>query len=252
MSCLKLRSKQTKKFLKGESSPFFFCPAGNESLFLPAMNGPQKLLISTSYLGPISYFSRIAHAELVQMDLFEHYLKQTYRNRCLILTANGIHPLSIPVIKVNGNHTLVRDIQISNREKWQLNHWRAISSAYSNSPYFLFYENDFQSVFFKGHKLLWQFNEDMIKVILRCLGLSKSIIYSSAYVSELPTGSEDLRLAFSPKKVLETPFPAYSQVFDDRFTFAPDLSILDLLFNLGPDAKDYLLGIPRDISNVEG
>lgn len=200
----------------------------------------KKILISTTYLGPVEYYSNIIKANEIVIEQEEHYVKQTYRNRCMIATANKIQALTIPVIKVNGNRTKVKDLQITYAEKWQMIHWRAISSAYSHSPYFLYYKDMLEPFYFKEFKFLLDFNVQLLEEILTVLEVDKKITFTKAF--ELNPGKEtiDLRNAFHPKIKSSKNFPTYIQVFAEKFEFIPNLSIIDLLFNEGPGAVDYL------------
>ena len=113
----------------------------------------MPLLIATSYLPPALYMAETAKADEIIIEAFETYTKQTCRNHCLIYGPNGRQTLSIPVIKVNGNHTITKDIRISTHQPWQKIHWRSIKTAYSNSPFFLFYQ-DYLSPFRDSSKAL--------------------------------------------------------------------------------------------------
>ena len=214
------------------------------------MSLPDSILLPSTYLGPVSYFAHIVSPGKTLLDLHEHYIKQTYRNRCRILTANGVLNLIIPVIKVNGNHTRVQDVVIDYSEKWQINHWRAIESAYNNAPFFLYYREELEPIYRKTFRLLAEFNSALLKTIMTVIGIEKEIAWAEAYVQAKAPDDADLRGGFSPKQQ-NSPvnFPAYSQVFSERSGFQPDLSIVDLLFNLGPDTKDYLLSIDLRRSN---
>lgn len=200
----------------------------------------EKILLSSAYLGPIEYFAGILNADEVTLEKQEHYIKQTYRNRCLIATANGIQALTIPVIKVNGNRTIIKDIQITYAEKWQNLHWRAITSAYSHSPYFLYYQDALEPYYFKEFKYLFDFNFQLLEEILRILEIQKQVKVSENF--ELNPGEEinDLRNSFHPKKKSPVIFSPYIQVFAEKYDFIPNLSIIDLLFNEGPSSLEYL------------
>lgn len=204
------------------------------------MSETKKILLSTSYLGPVEYFAQIFTADEVILEQQEHYIKQTYRNRCLVATANGIQSLTIPVIKVNGNRTKIKDIQISYLENWQINHWRTITSAYSHSPYFLYYNDLLKPYYFKKFKFLFDFNFQLIKGLLNALEIDKKIKLSESF--EVNPGKEihNLRNSFNPKVESHINFTPYIQVFADKFDFLPNLSIIDLLFNEGPSTIDYL------------
>ena len=202
--------------------------------------GPESILLPLTYLGPVSYYAYILKASNVTIEVHEHYIKQTYRNRCRIAAANGILDLIIPVVKVNGNHTRVKDIQISNTGKWQLNHWRAIESAYSNSPFFMYYREEIEPIFLAHSRLLMEFNMALLTRLMKLIGFEKEIAFTSSYSGEVGPNILDLRPAFSPKRPDRLTYPEYTQAFGDRWGFQPNLSILDLLFNTGPNAKDYL------------
>ncbi|MDZ7740637.1 MAG: WbqC family protein [Bacteroidota bacterium] len=196
------------------------------------------VLFSIAYFPPASYMQALVHADKVMIECQETYPKQTYRNRCYIYSANGKLPLIVPVIKPNGNQTKTKDILISYEEPWQKNHARALESAYNASPYFLFYRDDIEEILFSSHELLVEMNLDILRKILELLGIEKKICMSREFVKE--PGSNDLRNGFSPKKKEDTSFREYSQVFSTKHGFIPGLSILDLLFNLGPDSINHL------------
>ena len=173
------------------------------------------------------------------IEVYETYHKQTYRNRCRVMTANGVESLSVPVVKVNGNHTMTKDILVSYQEPWQQVHRRCLESAYKAAPYFDHYYDYVRPVFENQFERLIDLNDTALKAILKTLKTNKEIIHTEDYVRE---AEKDFRETFSPKK-LNNPdlFPSYYQVFNTKFPFAPDLSILDLLFNEGPESLPYLL-----------
>ncbi len=179
------------------------------------------------------------------LELHESYPKQTWRNRCRIHTANGTLDLSIPVKKPLGNHTKTRDIRTSNHEKWQAMHWRAITSAYGKAPYYMYYK-DLLAPFYinKYTGLLWQFNLGLLDAIGKELGIKFSMFPTNDYITK-PKGLTDLRGVITPKTsghghLLISHWPHYYQVFSDRSGFVEDLSIIDLVFHLGPDSLHYL------------
>lgn len=204
--------------------------------------------VSTTYLPPIALFASILNAEKISIEQHENYIKQTYRNRCHILSANGILPLSIPVIKTNGNHTKVKDIQISNINNWQTNHWRAIESAYNKSPFFLYYRDELEKFFINRFDNLLIFNTELLKFFFRKIGIKTEIIHSDDF---LPIDNKliDLRYQFSPKKEELLQFPHYYQVFEEKSGFVPNLSIIDLLFNEGPETGSYLESV-KEINSL--
>ena len=195
-------------------------------------------LFSTAYFPSISYMARFLTENEPLIEVFETYRKQTYRNRCRVMTANGVEILSVPVVKVNGNHTMTKDIIISPVEPWQHIHSRCLESAYKAAPYFDHYY-DYLRPIFEGHfERLIDLNDAALQAILKMLKTKKEIVHTTDYVRE---AENDLREAFSHKKAIEnTSFPEYYQVFSTKFPFAADLSVLDLVFNEGPEAVEYL------------
>ena len=173
-----------------------------------------------------------------RIEVWETYHKQTYRNRCMVMTANGVESLSVPVVKVNGNHTMTKDVVISYKEHWQQIHRRCLESAYKASPYFDHYHDYLKPVFETRFERLIELNDAALQAVLKMLKVQKEIVHTTDYVHDV---ENDLREAFSPKaKVKVDSFPSYYQVFNNKFPFEPDLSVLDLIFNEGPEAISYL------------
>ena len=200
----------------------------------------NQVLLSSAYLPPIEYFSSIINSEKQLIEKHETYKKQTYRNRCRILGPNGILTLTIPINKPNGNHTKINEITISYLENWQQIHWRSIESSYNSSPFFLYYKEELKEIYQKKHKYLFDLNNDFLKLISEFIGIEFTINLTSKFVNN-PTNILDLRNIISPKKLSQKiDFIKYSQVFANKFGFTPNLSIIDLLFNIGPEAIDYL------------
>jgi hypothetical protein len=175
----------------------------------------------------------------VIIDTYETYKKQTYRNRCSIYTEKGLMNLSIPVVKPFGNHSKTREIMIPNPEKWRINHWKSICNAYQASPFFLYYSNELKEVFFKDFTHLYQLNEALLKLILGMLEIDVEIKYSDNFIEPNEFGN-DARFSISPKIRSNLKFESYIQVYSDRHGFISNLSILDLIFNLGPETRLYL------------
>ncbi|MDD2996471.1 MAG: WbqC family protein [Paludibacter sp.] len=198
-------------------------------------NKAESALFSTAYLAPVEYFQYLKTAGKVCIEQHEYYQKQTYRSRCRIATANGIMDLSIPVEK--RNHTLIRDIRISEHSDWQTQHWRSIEAAYNSSPFFEYYADDFRPFFEKKWLFLWDFNMELLHKTLELLDIETEILLIETY--EPQTGEEtlDLREIIHPKKEASIPLKSYYQVFATKFGFIPNMSIIDLLFNMGNESQ---------------
>ncbi len=201
------------------------------------------VLLSTAYLAPVSYYVLLARAGKVVIEQHENYQKQSYRNRCLIAAANGPMVLSIPVKKTPPGKNSIRDIQLSGHGNWQHMHWNSLVSAYASSPYFAFYRDDIRPFYEKKYKYLFDFNEALREEICALLHLEPRLEYSKSYTTGPETEILDYRGLIHPKKQrLEELLPGpYVQVFDRKFGFLPDLSVLDLLFNTGPEACLFLM-----------
>jgi hypothetical protein len=204
----------------------------------------MDVLLSTAYLPPICYISECIHPEKILIEAFDTYAKQTCRNHCNIYGPNGKQTLSIPVHRVNGNHTLVKDVRISYSLPWQKIHWKSIETAYNKSPFFLFYRDYLELFFLTKHDFLIDLNTKLLDSIFRILRIDKEVGFTG-YFEKQPEDIKDNRhilvSKFSPLPKL---FPEYTQVFGTRYGFLPNLSIIDLIFNLGPGALDYLNDFP--------
>lgn len=205
----------------------------------------QKIVVPTTYLGPIYLYSKILNVQEIGVEQYDTYMKQTYRNRCTILGANGMLSLSIPVVKTNGTKTLVKDVHIDYSTRWQSNHWRSICSAYNSSPFFEYYSDEFAPFYEKNFKYLIDFNNQILEMILDLLGMKNKSVYTTNAYQKTIEDAIDFRDVITPKKdylgadpmfILEP----YTQTFDEKMEFVPNLSIVDLLCNKGPEALSYL------------
>ncbi len=208
----------------------------------------MNVLLVTSYWPNLHYFFYVLNASIINIEQFDNYSKQSYRNRTQILSANGILNLSIP-IKKNKSEKVLNSIEISYKEDWQKNHWRAITSAYKNSPYFDFFEEDLKVFYSNKYNLLIDYNTDQLKFIIKVLKQKKNIQLTKQYESN-PDSVIDLRTIIHPKQsylsdklVANKLDQSYYQTFENKISFTPNLSILDLLFNKGLHTIDYLKSI---------
>ena len=193
------------------------------------------------YAGPLSYYAQYIPNPGF-LDKHEPFAKQSYRNRMRVYGANGVIVLSIPITGESSKNTM-GNVQISNIEPWQRNHWKTLESAYKSSPFFEFYNYLIAPLYQETYYSLWEFNQDFHQVILECLAISIPQKLTSEFT---PITALDIRAIYSSKKPhpLSHSFPKYQQVFSYQKQFEPDLSILDLLFNLGPETESYLLQLP--------
>ncbi|MDR1886644.1 MAG: WbqC family protein [Prevotellaceae bacterium] len=187
----------------------------------------------------LQYFSKLLQGEVI-IEQYENYVKQTFRNRCEILTANGIIPLTVPV-KRNASKIKIRDVKIDYTDDWQKIHWRTINTAYRSSPFFVYYVNDFLPFFEKREEFLFDFNCKMLDTLTELTGLKTEISLSSGYLHDYDA---DCRSLITPKKNKSddpdfSPVPYY-QVFGNKFGFQPNLSILDLLCNEGNNSYSVI------------
>lgn len=199
----------------------------------------RNILLPTAYLPPIHWFAFAIQSQSFKIEVHETYPKQTIRNHCNIATSTGMLRLTVPVTKPFGNHTQTIDIKIDNTKKWQQIHWRSIVSAYNNSAYFLYYRDLFENIYTKKYDGLVDLNHDFALTLLNALQVKTiSINYTEHF--ELNPREIDLRILNQPTEGIIDEMPKYMQVFENNYAFIPKLSIIDLLFNLGPDSLSYL------------
>ncbi|WP_158799473.1 WbqC family protein [Pedobacter sp. L105] len=193
------------------------------------------------YLPPVSYFSALQanHFEFV-LEKEEHFPKQTYRNRATVHSPNGPLDLFLPVIKGSKYHTRMKDVRISYDFKWQRLHWLSLESCYRNSAYFEFYEDELAPFYHKKFEFLFDYNLELLQWIFKQLKKAPELQFTTEYMDDVPF-EKDYRskLHFKDPEFL-APAKPYYQVFEDRNGFLPNMSIVDLLFNQGPQAKNCL------------
>lgn len=199
------------------------------------------LILPALYLPPIAYFRVINRARLpILLEQYEHYPKQTYRNRASVYSANGRLDLIVPVQKGHNGHTRMKDVKISYESDWQRLHWMSLQTAYRSSAYFEYYEDDFAAFYNRQYDFLLDYNAAQLTLLLKLLKIDRELGYTADYRENYGT-DVDFRQAIHPKKAppVETGNPYY-QVFENKHGFIANLSIVDLLFNQGPQSSSYL------------
>lgn len=204
----------------------------------------NSILLSSAYLAPVEYYSKLAHCDKAIIEQCDHYSKQTYRNRCTIASPGGTLALSVPTVKSQELKCPMKDIRISDHGNWRHLHWNALEAAYNNTPYFEYYKDDFKPFYEQHYEFLIDFNEELCQMICNLLGISPCMERSSEYRIAL-TDETDFRERIHPKKDFRQEDPSfcarpYYQVFETKHGFLPNLSIVDLLFNMGPEGVLWL------------
>lgn len=200
---------------------------------------PGKIFLSTAYLPPIEYFARIIEADEVFIEREENYIKQSYRNRCYILSAGGPQLLTVPVYLGSFHKTHIRDIRIDYSKRWQQVHLGALTSSYNSSPYFLYYFEIIEKIIRSRHNFLLDLNMDLLTSFMKMLKMEIQVNYTTEFMPV--EGKEgDFRFTINPKQDSTHNAKEYFQVFNYIHGFIPGLSIVDLVFNMGPEAIGYL------------
>ena len=221
----------------------------------------MNVLLSTTYFGPIQWYQKLYRADEVWIERHETFQKQTYRNRCIIATTQGTQALTVPVERSNSQSSIpqfLKDIRISDHGNWRHLHWNALRSAYGDSPFFMYYEDDIRPFFERRWDYLFDFNEAIIEKMCELLDILPNIHYTDQYLPSLDRerlrvgasagmgleeGLLDCRNTITPKHPVPDPGftpQRYYQVYEAKHGFLPNLSILDLLFNMGPESVFWL------------
>ena len=211
------------------------------------MTQNKGVLLSSCYFGPVQWYQKLFRYEVVYIERCESFIKQTFRNRCVIATTNGPQALSIPVsyppTEQEGEaHPLIH-MRISDHANWRHVHWNALQSAYGDSPFFDYYADDLLPFFEKRWENLFDFNMEITYKMCELLDIHPKILFTEHYQQEASSECSDFRYAIRPKHPMPDPdFMAkpYYQVYQQKWGFQPNLSILDLLFNMGNESILYL------------
>lgn len=190
----------------------------------------EAVLLSTAYLPNLQYLSQVLNRDAIVLEKHENFVKQSYRNRCEVMSSNGKLSLSIPLIK-QADKELISGKKISYAEDWQKQHWRTITSAYRNSPYFEFFEDDLKPFYENQFEFLFDYNTQLLQTVLHILRVNRQIRFTCSFEAN-PQSLTDLR-TLSDITAAEYNVKPYYQVFADKHGFIPNLSCLDALFNVG-------------------
>lgn len=198
----------------------------------------NTILLHPSYFPSVSHFVAIAQADLVTFEMEDHFQKQTNRNRMYIYSPNGIQLLNIPVKHSKETHQKIKEVRLETAFDWQKQHFKSLEAAYRTSPFFEYFEDDIRTVFEKKHTFLMDLNMETMAIVSKCLGLTFDYNETVEYFHTV-ADKHDYRGLVNGKKDLSQ-FDPYTQVFGEKHGYLNNLSILDLLFNEGRYALDYL------------
>ncbi len=204
----------------------------------------KPVVVSVSTFPPALWFAYLLNTTEFRVEACENFQKQSFRNRYELYTANGAKALVVPIIHDKSKEKNIRNIQIDNKQNWNKIHLRTLVSAYRNAPFFEYYFDYFERFFNERHTLLFDFNLSIINTCAELLKADTEISLTDSFVAEYSLDTIDVRYKLHPKKDLTVNInDEYRQVFSERHGFMPNLSIIDVVFNLGPDSREYLMGL---------
>ena len=198
----------------------------------------MEILLYPTYFPSISHYVALLQASSITFEVEDNFQKQTNRNRMYIYSPNGIQLLNIPIKHSKDIHQKTKDVKIENDFNWQKQHFKSLEAAYRSSPFFEYFEDDIRPIFEKKQKFLMDLNLQTFEIVSKCLGIRLETTFTSEFFKEVPE-INDYRLLANGKKDISV-FESYTQVFEEKEGFISNLSILDLLFNEGRYAMDYL------------
>jgi hypothetical protein len=202
-----------------------------------------SFLLHPGYFPSVASFAAIIQADKLYFEHCDNYQKQTYRNRMYIYSSNGKQTLTVPVKHThNTGRQLYKDVLIENDFNWQKQHWRTLQTSYRTSPFFEFYEDEISLLFHEPKKNLFELNLESIQLICDCLQFELTFSFTTNYKKDYEDEElMDLRYLINAKNGLPFSMDSYTQVFEQKYGYLQNLSILDLLFNEGPQALDFLM-----------
>jgi hypothetical protein len=200
-----------------------------------------NLIIENQYFGCIEYYFSLYKFSNIKIEQFETWQKMSFRNRCVILGANGLINLTIPLENGRDQKRLIRDVKINNLDTWQKQHWRSIFSSYGKSPFFEYYRDFLETFYAKKYVYLFDMNLDLLFWLQQKLKIEGKIELTASFQKSYAQDYADYRNKWLPNNFQSGPFSVkYQQVFEEKWGFQPNLSILDYMFNAGPDLKSAL------------
>ena len=201
----------------------------------------STLLIESQYFPNLTYYKTLINLDILLIERYEHYQKLSFRNRCYIAGPNGRILLSVPLARGKNQRTVMKDVRISNEEKWQGQHWKTLVSAYRRSPWFEYHEESLGKLYEQPAEFLLDWNMACFEWANNVIGLSHPVAFTDAYNKDPEAGITDLRDTMSPSEAVSADNgPVYTQVFQERVGFLPNLSILDLIFCEGRRSLELL------------
>lgn len=208
----------------------------------------MEVILHPAYFGSIASVSKMVKASNLWFEKHDNYEKQTYRNRMDVYGANGILPLTIPVNYTQKERKLYREVKIANTYNWQSSHWKSLESAYKTSPFFEYYEDELRPLYTKPFEYLMEFNMACLESLMTCIENESDFSWTSTFQKNYSNTSIIDARQLIQRKSIKTDFKldSYTQVFQNKHGFIKNLSVLDLLFNEGPNALDYLLTQPNE------
>ena len=201
------------------------------------------VIMPSFYLPPVEYFACLLPFDELYIENDESYHRQSYRNRCCIYGPNGLQKLVLPVVHPGKENRNIKTVMPDPSLAWQQIHWRSITAAYNRSPFFEYYERDFFPFYHQPPKSLVEGNTQLLALCLRLLKMSVKVSFTGTFQKEVQDATDFRQYLLSKHTRMPERFPRYVQVFEPSHGFIPNLSVIDLLFNRGPEALNYLRSI---------